>query len=270
MPNILKNVAMAVAIVTASASQAIAIDQTIERRYIVEADGEVVGTLDIRRSSRGADYDELQLETQVSLDIGPVKGLHEVTGDSIVRIGPNGIIRFDHRLRDNDLRYRIAGEKVPDGIWVSAQRVMTPKQHEGKSLVDAALQVTTNAVPYLGAAVSLFGSEGDTSEPIALDEFDLTEAELPQLIASNRDGKFRVLNTEELEINAFDLRQEGLAPLLIGDSHFEAQVASVTGKHASARYWIATDSLGPFVVKMQGQDQDGNYTVRLIQHPIAP
>lgn len=270
MLNILKNVAMAAAIVTASSSQAIAIGQTIEKSYIVEAEGEVVGTLDIRRSSRGAGYGELQLETQVSLGVGLVEGLHEVTGDSILRFGPNGIVSFDHRLRDNDLRYRIAGEKVPDGIWVSAQRVMTTKQHEDKGFVDAALQATTSAVPFLGAAVSLFASEGDVSKPIPLDEFDLTEAELPQLIASNRTGKFKVLNTEELEINAFDLQQEGLAPLLIGDSRFEAQVASVTGKHSSARYWIATDSLGPFIVKIEGRDQDGDYTIRLTQYPVVP
>jgi len=118
--------------------------------------------------------------------------------------------------------------------------------------------------------VSLFSAEGDASEPIPSDEFDLTEAELPQLIASNRAGKFRILNTEELEINAFDLRQEGLVPLLIGDSRFEAQVANVTGKDTSARYWIATDSLGPFIVKIEGQDQDGAYTIRLIQHTAVP
>jgi hypothetical protein len=220
MQNILKTVAMAVAIVSAGSSQAIAIDQTIKSRYIVEADGEVVGTLDFRRSSRGERHDELQLETQLSLDIGLVEGLHEATSDSTVRIGPNGIIRFDHRLKDNDLRYRIAGEKVPGGIWVSAQRVRTPQQHKDKNFVGTALQATTNAVPYLGVAMSLLASEGDTSEPIPLDEFDLTEAELPQFIASNKAGKFRILNTEELDINTFELRQEGLETLVIGDSRF--------------------------------------------------
>jgi hypothetical protein len=270
MHNILKTAVMAVALVTASASQAIAIDYSIKNRYIVEADGEEVGTLYIRRSSRGEGLDELQLETQLRLEFGLVAGLHEVTGDSTLRIGPNGIIRFDHRLNDNDLRFRIAGERVSDGIWVSAQRVRTLKQHEDKNFVDAALQATSSAVPFLGVAMSLVAAKGDISEAIPLAEFDLTEAELPQFIASNKTGKFSVLNTEELDINVFDLRQEGHTTVLIGDSRVEATVASVTGEHASARYWIATDALGPFIVKIEGQDQDGKYAVRLIQSPTLP
>jgi len=270
MQNILKIAIMAVALVTASSSQAIAIDHLIKNRYIVEADGEEVGTLFIRRSSRGEGLDELQLETQLRLDVGLVADLHEVTGDSTLRIGPNGIIRFDHRLKDNDLRFRIAGERVPGGIWVSVQRVRTLKQQEDKSFVDAALQATSSAVPFFGLAVSLVAPKGDTSEAIPLAEFDLTEAELPQFIASNKTGKFSVLNTEELDINIFDLRQEGRTTVLIGESRFEATVASVIGKHTSARYWIATDALGPFIVKIEGQDQNGKYTVRLIQHPTLP
>ena len=62
MPNILKTIARATTLLTAIASLSATIDQSIENKYIVEANGEVVGTLDIRRSSRGESYDELQLE----------------------------------------------------------------------------------------------------------------------------------------------------------------------------------------------------------------
>jgi hypothetical protein len=269
MPHILKTLAIAAVLMTASSGHAVAMDQSIKHRYVIEADGEVIGTVDMRRSSRGEGYDELQVETQLSLGIGSAEGVDEVTGDSIVRIGPNGIIRFDHRWRQNDLRYRIAGEKVHGGLWVSAQHVKTPKQHEDKNFTDGAIQLMTNAVPHLGLVVSLF-SEGDTSEPIPSGEFDLTEAELPQFIAAGRTGEFRVLNTEELDIDTIDLRQEGLEILLIGDSRFETQLASVTSKNTSARYWIANDSLGPFVVKVEGLDKEDAYTVRLSQHPTTP
>jgi hypothetical protein len=140
-------------------------------------------------------------------------------------------------------------------------------QHEDKNFIDAALQLASSAIPHLGIAVSLLAEEGDTSEPISLDEFDLTASELPLFIWAERDGNFRVLYTEELDINSIDLRQEGMETLLIGDSRFDVRMASVTGKDATARYWIATDSLGPFVVKIERQDKDGSYTVQLIQQP---
>lgn len=266
MSNILKTLSITAALVFASSSQAIAIDQTIKNRYVVEANGAVVGTKDIRRSSRGAGYDELQIETQLNLNIGSAEDIQEVTMDSNLRFGPDGIIRFDHRLKENDLRYRVAGERVPDGVWVSAQRVRTPTQHEDKNFIDMALQMASNAVPHLGIAVSLLADEGDTSEPIPLDEFDLTVSELPQFIVDERTGSFRVLDTEELGIKTIDLRQEGRETLLIGDRRLEVSVASVIGKDSSAQYWIATDSLGPFVVKMESQDKEGSYTVRLSQH----
>jgi|GEM_PF-1210160 hypothetical protein len=270
MLNILKTLFLTAAFVFASSSQAVAIDQTIENRYVVGANGAVVGTMDIRRSSRGASYEELQLETQLHLNIGSVDDIREVTMDSNLRFGPDGIIRFDHRLKESDLRYRVAGERVPEGVWVSAQRVRTPTQHEDKNFIDAALQLASNVVPHLGIAVSLLASEGDTSEPIPLDEFDLTESELPQFIANDRTGRLRVLNTEELDINTIDLRQEGRETLLVGDERLEVRVASVIGKDSRAQYWVATDSLGPFVVKMERQDKQGTYTVRLSQHPIMP
>jgi hypothetical protein len=267
MSNILKTLSISSALVLASLSQAVEIDQTIKNSYVVSANGAVVGTMDIRRSSRGESYDELQLETQLNLNIRSAEDVYEVTMDSNLRLGPDGIVRFDHRLKESDLRFRIAGERVPKGVWVSAQSVRTPVQHEDKNFIDAALQLASSAIPHLGIAVSLLAEEGDTSEPISLDEFDLTASELPLFIWAERDGNFRVLYTEELDINSIDLRQEGMETLLIGDSRFDVRMASVTGKDATARYWIATDSLGPFVVKIERQDKDGSYTVQLIQQP---
>jgi hypothetical protein len=267
MLNILKTLAMTAAFVFASSSHAVGIDQAIKNGYVVEVNGAVVGTMDVRRSSRGAGYDELQLETQLNVNVGSLEEMHEVTMDSNLRLGPDGIIRFDHRLKENDLRYRVAGERVPNGVWVSAQSVRTPTQHEDKNFIDAALQLASNVVPHLGIAVSLLASEGDTSEPIPLDEFDLTESELPQFIADERTGRLRVLYTEELDISTIDLRQDGMETLLIGDRRHDVRMASVIGKDSSARYWIATDSLGPFVVKMEHQDKEGTYTVRLSQYP---
>lgn len=179
------------------------------------------------------------------------------------------LLRFDHRITEDNKAWRITGEYADKAIWCSAREVSSKQAKEEDELTGLALSVAAAAIPYAGLVMGLLregdGLKGD--QRIPGDQFDTTAMELPRYLLNHQTGlgetAVGVLDTGQLEIKSWHFSPAGQEVLALAGREFSCWKFSGKSDGEHSLYWVARDKLGAFVVRETGKDKDGPYEIRL-------
>lgn len=188
-----------------------------------------------------------------------------------------GLLSFDHKISENNKKWRIFGERHDQELWCSARNVLTMKEKGEEDVVNLSTMVATQTIPYAGEALTVFGllagngdSEGEFRIP--LNSFDIALCRLPSVLQLEPNGmknrKVRILDTTELEIKTYIIEEATPEQIEIAGQVFRCRGFNITKPQGKSTYWLAEDALGAFIVKESGKDGDGPYKIILTKYII--
>ncbi len=249
--------------------------QSITCKYNLKLKDEKIGEVVMTRSpSKKSEVDLLQIETVTSVKVKGFWGTWTIEEKSVVERNHAGMVSFDHKIIENKEKWHLFGKQFDQALWCSARRVMTKKELDEKEVVDLAAFVAAQTVPYADKAFLvidlLSGSDneqGDISVP--MDRFDTTFTTLPGRLFKMLPQKtvtLRILDTSELKIITAAVTAKESEQISLANTPFFCRLFDVKTKESRSTYWISLDSLGPFIVREQGEDENGAYEYTLTEH----
>jgi hypothetical protein len=199
--------------VSSLASQLIAAEKMTGRvawTYDLLSEGKDIGDITITRVS-GIDANEpfVRIEESCAVKVSGFWGHWEMTSTGKIIVDKQGLLSFDHKISENNKKWRISGERHDQDLWCSARKVLTKNEKDKEDMVNVSTMVAAQTIPYAGETLTVLGllagnedSEGELQIP--LNSFDTALCQLPTVLLLEPNGlknkKVRILDTNELEI----------------------------------------------------------------------
>jgi len=221
-------------------AQVVAAESGIKTTYAIGSGGFDFGKTEIiRKPTTGKDGEKIVEETSTS-SMNLSFGGESYSSRSIekMKIGPNGLLSYDADFTEN-------GERT----------VLEARWH------GEVLKVRTR----LGEGEEWVGLD------FAKDQFDFTTPETPpqkELKKLNKDNKkisLQWLNFYELATATVEINYVGTETIKVGQTSLDC-IVIVFENHQmdlQGKIWFATDELGTFLVKEEGRNSDGPFTLTL-------
>lgn len=258
-----------------SSALAMAGDQVVSS-YDLLMEGDDVGDITVTRT-RGPD-DTISVQTSLGIKLSGWFWSFELSSTGEVIVDSAGILEFDHRITVAGESYHLVGERHNKELWCSAREVLTRQEQEDAAVVDLAASTVVSMIPYAGEAlgiISLFGdgSDGQGELRIPDDLYDTTATGFEDYLLKNRgdmrNRTVRILDTTDFSIETLRVDEAGQESITAAGQSFLCHIFHITTSEGSSTSWVAKDSMGAFLVKEDGEDEDGDNEVRLKSYTFA-
>jgi hypothetical protein len=233
---------LAVWLSTASYSETLSAD-SFESNYDILVDGTKAGEArQVRTIGSSSAPSTLRVDEVSQFQIN---GNWNLSTASTLEFTPDNIKAFDHKISENDAKFRIRGEIQGDELWASAHQVVTSREKKSREENEFLVQTAAEFVPYLGLGAQALGILGGDEETegellIPLKDFDATLRELPLFLKRNgfdvRKQKLRLLDTENLEVKRYTIELLGREELNLAGKTFHCRIVRIKGPKRDIRY----------------------------------
>lgn len=267
--------------VSSLAPQLMAADRNIGRAtctYDLLSGGKDIGDITITSvSGMDANTTFARIKESCAVKVSGWWGHWEMTASGEIVLDKQGLLSFDHKISENNKKWRIFGERHDQELWCSARKVLTKKEKDEEDVVNLSTMVATQTIPYAGEALTVLGllagggdSEGEFRIP--LNSFDTTSGQLASFLMRKPKGlkkeKVKVLDTSELKIETLIIEEANQEQIKIAGRTFKCRVFNITKPQGKSTYWLAEDALGAYIVKESGKDGDGPYEMILTKYIV--
>jgi hypothetical protein len=238
--------------------------------------GDDVG--DITATRMKGQNNTMSVQSSMAITVSGWFGSYNLSSSGEVLVDSTGIMQFDHTITEEGKTYHLVGERRNKELWCSAREVLSRQEQEDAAVVDIAASTAVSMIPYAGEAlgiVSLFGevTEGQGELRIPGNLFDTSATMLENYLLKNTEKMHnrtvRILDSTELSIETIRVDNAGQEQVAAAGQSFRCHVFRITTSEGQSTSWVAEDSMGAFLVKESGKDEDGAYEIRLKKYTIS-
>ncbi len=218
--------------------------------YDIKVDGTDAGHMKITRSRTVREKQPVRkIDISTDIHLSGERGTYNLAAKDAIWLGAKGLLKFDHRIDENDDHWLIRGERRGKGLWCTVAEVGSRTSiSDGHELPKEALKIVRNV-------------------EISTEAYDMTSDELPVFlfgpVPKATGPGVRVLDTVELKITSWRFEERRREEIKAAGRMFSCERFRATSPKGSITHWIAGDGDNAFTVRKTGKDADGKFEILL-------
>ncbi len=242
-------------------------------KYDVFSEGKKVGKTTVKLSKIG----KTRLYSEFS-HIKTTGGWGKIDVKSVVveeHKNGAGFIRAGSKTLDAKTVYHTSLTSSNSGFTGTFAKIRNTKIHERNEVMDLAVAITgkqmLDAVAVTTLSPTMYGNQRRRSKKVQLagNAFDTTLNNLPFFLekysGSKVPAKLNVMDSENLDITAMNIKDMGSQNLAVGEQNIKTRYFKLSAtKNNSMTIWIKSESSSlPHVIRIVGKNQEGSFELRL-------
>ncbi len=239
--------------------------------YLLSIDNEPAGRLNITRQTteRG-----LRITTDTYIERASLFETEKTHSRRQEQFENNNLVGYETRINAPDTTFHTLGKQQGNSFWIHANVIKSTQQLEEDDLMAGAFVILSNAVPYVGTALTVTSLLADEKQQGAFSfnasQYQHSIPELPHLSLSLTEPvTVNLLDTDMIRVIEVTLTPQGTETVQIKGRAIEVSKLNVRGEDFQLVYRVAKDKLGPYLVALEGHNQTlGQFSVQLKQSSL--